>query len=351
MRTRFAAALGISLGLIVSPVAVSAGDRAYVAHDPLAAIDMNRTAIVGDIVKAFAADDADHLRTRLQKLRADRLLAASLASSRGSLMAILDGDGAGTPASEGPSPKFTPPPPPPPPSRMMYTPLSPCRLVDTRGFAAPIQGGAFLPNTRRAYAPAGQCAVPTTDVYSLVISFTTENLTPVSGGYLAILSPGALVTTSVDVFNLGSEWSASNTVVATGTAGQFDVYVAAATAHVVIDILGYFTPIAIAGSDITDGTITAAKLAAGTVPAGPAPTFAFAATPIATGATAIGYSGICAAGTNVISGICSATGAPMALIATGFGVNQWTCTYRNDSGAPQTINVNAVCLPAYAAPK
>ena len=125
---------------------------------------------------------------------------------------------------------------------LVYTPLTPCRLIDTRGYGAPIQGGPFVPNTRRSYMPQGLCGLPTANVASIVISFTTENLTPNSGGYLAILAPSAAVTASVDIFNLGSEWSASNTAVTTGPAAQFDVFVASANAQLVVDVLGYFAP-------------------------------------------------------------------------------------------------------------
>src|SRR5690606_15832243 len=54
--------------------------------------------------------------------------------------------------------------------------------------------------------------------------------------------PGAPINASVDVFNLGAEWSASNTAVATGPAGQFDVLVSTANAHGVIDVLGEYGP-------------------------------------------------------------------------------------------------------------
>ena len=61
--------------------------------DPLLAIDMNRSAIIADIVKGFESQatspGATRLRAKLENLRADRLLAASLASSRTSLDAIL----------------------------------------------------------------------------------------------------------------------------------------------------------------------------------------------------------------------------------------------------------------------
>jgi hypothetical protein len=244
----------------VSAIGASRAASPNPGSDPLAAIDLNRNAIIADIVRGFEAragvEGTPALKARLEKLRADRLLAASLASSRESLDAII---------AEAESPKL------PaftslrakslgdPNKDLLYTPLTPCRLIDTRGNGAPFQGGAFAPGERRAYVPAGACAIPATGVATLLISFTTQNLTPVSGGVLAILAPAAPFTATVDVFNLGSTWSASNTAVATGGAGQFDVYVLIANAHVVVDVLGYFAPlqgnITLAQSTATAGNI------------------------------------------------------------------------------------------------
>ena len=240
--------------------------------DPLLAVDRNRSAIVADIVKGFQAqipspdsdtpgETAQTLRKRLLSLRADRLLAASLASTYPSLLAILDESEATESAhmrsrakAFGDAGRD-----------LVYTPLTPCRLIDTRGFGAPIQGGAFAPNERRSYVPNGKCAIPQSGIASLFISFTTQNLTPGSGGYLAIVAPGAPISATVDVFNLGAEWSASNTAVATASAGQFDAFVANANAHLVVDVLGYFAPPpngSVVTAQIADGAVTAAKLAA-----------------------------------------------------------------------------------------
>jgi hypothetical protein len=141
---------------------------------------------------------------------------------------------------------------------LVYTPLTPCRLVDTR-----LSAGAFAPNERRPYVVNGACGVPQSNVGALMLSFTTQNLTPSSGGYLALVAPGAPISAVVDVFNLGSQWSASNTVVATGAAGQFDAFVSTASAHLIVDVLGYFGPPAGGGGSavIPDASITASKLA------------------------------------------------------------------------------------------
>ena len=226
--------------------------------DPLAAVDLNRNAIIADMVESFGGGPL--LKARLEALRADKLLAASLTSTAAGLESIL-AESAAMPRSAagsyskafGDSNRD-----------LVYTALTPCRLVDTRGFGAPIVGGAFTPNERRSYVPGGLCSIPASGVSSMMVSFTTQNLTPASGGYLAILAPAAPVTTTVDVFNLNSEWSASITAVATGAAGQFDVFVSTANAHFVVDILGYFGPPppgAVVTAMLADGAVTAGKLA------------------------------------------------------------------------------------------
>ena len=76
---------------------------------------------------------------------------------------------------------------------------------------------------------------------NLFVGFTTVNNTPNSGGFLSLLAPAAPLATSVDIFNIGTILSAGNATVPTGAAGQFDVFVATANAHVVVDVLGYFS--------------------------------------------------------------------------------------------------------------
>ncbi len=363
------------------------------SSDPLVAIDRNRESIITDIVQGFRAElakapkdspglDAATLRERLSKMRADRLLAASLASSYSSLKAILEeSESIEGNAFAGVRQKVLGD----ANRSLVYTPLTPCRLVDTRGFGAPIQGGPFAPNTRRAYVPNGQCAIPLSGVATLLVSFTTQNLTPNSGGYLAILGPGAPITASVDVFNLGAEWSASNTAVATGTAGQFDVFVAAANAQVVVDILGYFSaaiggggagtvtsvstgtgltggPITSTGTisianggvgtaQISDGSVTYSKIASGGLPAA---YFAFTSlnsTFLLSNFANTISSPNCPAGT-AISGTCRATNNVVFLLESYSNVNGgWSCAYSNRGANTETIYAGALCLSTPAAPK
>lgn len=223
---------------------------AEVLSDPLLSVDMNRTQIVSQLVKRWQGEIANskvaNFKAEASGLRADQLLSAAAANRFDDVLDILDGQvkspprlgvltshqGGSLAKSVGDAN-----------TDLAYTPIAPCRLFDTRAgqtSALGTIGGIFAPNARRSIVPAGACAVPATGVKSLFVGFTTVNATVNSGGFLSLLAPGAAIATSVDIFNIGSQFSAANAVVLSGAAGQFDVFVAAATADVVVDVLGYF---------------------------------------------------------------------------------------------------------------
>lgn len=250
-RAIVAALLGVStVAFAVTPKPVDINEQTMgMRADPLLSVDINRAEIVGRVLTKWqteiSIEQRDSLKQKLTGLRADRLLAASIVGSFDGVLEILFGQeknngvrGAtvsGVEASKalGDADKD-----------LVYTPVAPCRLFDTRAgqpSALGQLGGAFTPDSGRNIVPAGACAIPTTEVNSVLVSFTTLNNTPNSGGYITLLAPAAPVNSSSDIFNTGVQWSASNTVVRTGTAGQFVVYVATANAHVVVDVLGYFT--------------------------------------------------------------------------------------------------------------
>ena len=225
----------------------------------LLAIDQNRPTVVdrivrewGDALRSVAGIGNDQLRDMLTGLRADHLLAATLAGTLDGLRNVLANSltnsapldasllyakALGDTADD-----------------LTYTPLTPCRLVDTRGNSAPIQGGPFLPGERRTITPGGACSVPTSNVAALMLAFHTQNLTTNTGGYISMVAPGAPVNGLVNVFNLGTEWAATNAVVTTNTTGAFDVFVAQANPQVIIDVMGYFArPKNYGGSHVITG--------------------------------------------------------------------------------------------------
>ena len=129
--------------------------------DALLAIDQHRGSVVEGIVATWGAPLAqssahvsiDELRTRLQGLRADRLLAVSLAGTLDGVREII---GAGARQRRSPNPACC--------RRrrsataaidVVYTPITPCRLVETRGtFAAVYQGNGTPAHTPVPFAPS-----------------------------------------------------------------------------------------------------------------------------------------------------------------------------------------------------
>ena len=229
---------------------------------PLLAVELNRQSIIDTLVSSWQAQlpageasaaNIGELRGALGKLRADQLLAASMSRTADGLKRVLaEADASDTAQSlpqalhtvqksAGERQKAVGD----PDKDLVYTPVTPCRLFDTR-FGQPSAlgtiGGSFLPNTRRSIVPAAKCAVPATGVKSLFVAVTTFNNTINSGGYIAMPLPSTAVTGIVDIFNVGTQWSASNTIVTTTNIAAFDVFVSQANAEVVLDVLGYFAP-------------------------------------------------------------------------------------------------------------
>jgi hypothetical protein len=298
--------------------------------DPLLSVDINRTEIVSRVMgkwqSEIAATQRDSLKQKLTGLRADRPLAASIVGTFDGVLEILSGQekndaAGGTTSSRLESAKLLGD----TDKDLVYTPLAPCRLFDTRAgqsSALGQLGGVFTADSGRNIVPAGACSIPTTEVNSLLVSLTTLNNTPNSGGYISLLAPAAPVTTTTDIFNLGSQWSAANSVVRTGTAGQFTVYVATANAHVVVDVLGYFTRPQATALQCT--TVAGAALA------------------LAAGASGQANA-TCAAGYFVTGGACENSGTGGLEIDTFIPGNGYRCWAKNVSAGPLNMTPHAQC--------
>jgi hypothetical protein len=117
--------------------------------------------------------------------------------------------------------------------------LAPCRIVDTRGNGAPIQGGMFTGGSDvRNYAVAGICGIPGS-AQALSLNFTVVG--PTGSGFLvAWPTGGAVPPVSILNFNAGDIRN-NAAVVPTNSSVSFTVNVSAAT-HVIIDVNGYYAP-------------------------------------------------------------------------------------------------------------
>jgi hypothetical protein len=126
----------------------------------------------------------------------------------------------------------------PPAPQSFYAPPAPCRIVDTRNAPGPYGGPALSGGAGRDFTLAGQCGLPPT-AKSVAVNLTV--VAPASNGHFtAFPTGGSLPPTSTLNFSAG-QTRANNAVLPLGPGGAVTIFNASAgTAHVVIDVTGWF---------------------------------------------------------------------------------------------------------------
>jgi hypothetical protein len=234
------------------------GGRDVLAASALLAVDQNRTTIVERIVnewgdKLIAAGTGvsrDQLKEMLFAMRADQLLAASLAGSLDGLKSIfvaatprtgkakIADAGGITPSALGDAN-----------SDLVYTPVTPCRLFDTRlsqgGMGTPTPGvrrtyGATVPIANQG-GPGGCTAAAGAAVALIQIG----TLTPSGYGLLQAGPQGvASFPNALILYQPGDQYGATVAMPLNPANGQFDLVEQFGTADLYGDLLGYFEPAA-----------------------------------------------------------------------------------------------------------
>ena len=122
-----------------------------------------------------------------------------------------------------------------------FIPITPCRLVDTRGVFSPVYaGGAFAANEVRVYRAAGNCGVVSGNSRVKAVSLAVTTVpTPASGDIEVVSESATLGSTVVMVIQAG-QWNSATTITAVDNEGDLKVQLRGTTGHVVIDINGYF---------------------------------------------------------------------------------------------------------------
>lgn len=324
--------IALALASIGASVAVSTASQS--APNALLSIDQNRATIVDRIVadwsdafaKSNAGIDPAQLRTLLQGMRADYLLAASLAGTLDGLRDVIASSLANqeTGAAKPTSPKSLGD----AADDVVYTPVTPCRLVETRGtFAAVYQGGGpFAPNEIRSYAVQGGNGVCLTQLpaglnpSAVQLQVFGIPISSSASGDIEILPQGSTFGSTATQVYVGS--LPFNTVSTTAKINlannQIAVQVRGGGANLAMDVVGYFAPPVATALNCTTlvGGSTAVAVSADTTVAFPS----------------------CAAGFTRTGGTCSGT----ANIPSGYLVetNATGCVFRNLS-AVATYNATA----------
>ena len=190
---------------------------------------------------SFSAGQEEVVRETLKSLRADHLLAASLAPTLDGLLATIKAADNGIEAKSEIAPKNLGD----PAADLVYTPVTPCRLFDTRasqgGLGTPIAGvrrtyGAITPITQQG-GPGGCAAAAGTTVALIQIG----TLTPSGSGLLQAGPQGvASFPNALILYQAGDQYGTAVAMPLNPANGQFDIIEQFATADVYGDLLGYF---------------------------------------------------------------------------------------------------------------
>lgn len=127
---------------------------------------------------------------------------------------------------------------------LVFHPLTPCRVVDTRGAAGDLSGPTIATQGSRSFPVlSSSCNVPT-DAQAYSLNFTVVPKGPL--GYLSVWPTGQSQPVVSTLNSYNGTVVANAAIVPAGTAGDISVYASNET-DVIIDINGYFGPSTDAG--------------------------------------------------------------------------------------------------------
>jgi hypothetical protein len=192
---------------------------------------------------------------------------------------------------------------------LVYTPVTPCRIVDTRVAGGPLNAGfsrSFKVTGDATFQGGANCAVPFGPATSAMVNFVAVGAA--GPGNLQITPFGQPLPTA-SIINYSTVQNVANGLAValcdpSANTCTFDITIQAnnSTVHLVADVQGYFQRVgaggvgtalladsAVTGAKIASGAVTGAKLAAGAVGTAGLADGAVTSTKIAGGAVVTGH--------------------------------------------------------------
>ena len=120
-----------------------------------------------------------------------------------------------------------------------YFTVAPCRVVDTRG-GAPNGGPVLQGQQTRVFVVAGTCSIPLT-AKAVSVNLTVTQST--AAGNVRLFPAGQTVPTVSSINYSAGQTRANNAVISLDASGAMAVFVgqpAGTTAHLIVDVNGYF---------------------------------------------------------------------------------------------------------------
>jgi hypothetical protein len=117
--------------------------------------------------------------------------------------------------------------------------LTPCRLLDTRNTAGPYGGPALSTGQSRGFTIGGQCGVPAS-ARAVSLNLTVTGAT--AAGNLRVFPSDVTLPTASALNYLAAQTRANNAIVGLSATGALTLRCtqSSGTAHVVVDVTGYF---------------------------------------------------------------------------------------------------------------
>jgi hypothetical protein len=310
----------------------------------LLAVDQNRGSIIDTIVNFWQADasaskdasvratEGAELRATLSSLRADHLLAASNARTLDGLKQIFVFADTATASNKttslaksdlkngiAPAPLSTPT------TDTTYTPIAPCKLVDTRGTAGyNVAGGAFAAAEKRTYDAYSGCGPAIPNMAAIQVSAVTS-YGGTGGGILSMMKNGDTPPLTNIFYSGYVPVTTTVPVNGAGSGGLFDVQISGvAGTHVIIEVVGYFAQPAATPLDCVLSPLQILTLPNGYN------NYNFT-------------TGVCASGYTPVSPYCW-DGQAAGVYSSGSGMNPGAfCAWKNQSGATATVYQGTTC--------
>jgi hypothetical protein len=266
------AVVALSAQVGFAQVTGAAPDPAMLAREEaLASVRADREAVITEIVDQWRsqlrsavpaeniADEAEMLTAVLRRTSVEKLWAAREAETYEEVLAIVrgrwQGPASGSPLAPGAIPNMIGD----TGADLVFTPVTPCRIVDTR-FATGGWAGKVGPNSGNWYSVnladysaqggfAGSCGIPTSfNPSGVVLNVTSTGQTGL-GNLRVVDCGGGLPTVSLVNYTPGvnlANATATRSALSCGLGpgGDNDIYIhsAVSASDVVVDIMGYFAP-------------------------------------------------------------------------------------------------------------
>jgi hypothetical protein len=117
--------------------------------------------------------------------------------------------------------------------------VTPCRLIDTRRAVGPLGGPALTANSTRDFVVVDHCDIPPT---AQAVSINVTATEQAAQGHLRLYAGGTTPPDTSSLNYVAGQTRASNAIVTLGMLGDVGVRCVQGwgTAHVIIDVNGYF---------------------------------------------------------------------------------------------------------------